>query len=149
MNGSSEAQDMTQTTLLKIHIGRNSYDSKFSLKTWVFTIAHRALIDHWRVGSKDKENLIEAPIDEEAHQLDGLNLEKLFEINDELQKALVKLKPLDRSIVYLYGVEGLSMNEIANIHATTEGSIKVRAHRAFHELRSLLAVLVIFLKVVK
>jgi RNA polymerase sigma factor (sigma-70 family) len=145
MTGSSEVEDMTQTTLLKIHFGRNGFNEELSLKTWVFTIANRALIDHWRVGSKDKDNLQEGEQDVENMAIDIINLADLFEINTVLENALNKLKPFERSIVYLYGVEGLSMAEIAKVHATTEGAIKVRAHRAYQELKGYLVVLLLFL----
>jgi RNA polymerase sigma-70 factor (ECF subfamily) len=145
MAGSQDIADMVQTTLLKVHFGRNSFDEKLSLKTWVFTIANRALIDHWRVGSKDKENLLDIDQeDEEAGQgiesiaHERLSLEEFVGMQKELTEALKKLKPLERSIVYLYGVEEMSMKEIATIHESTEGAMKVRVHRAFAHLRTLL-----------
>jgi RNA polymerase sigma-70 factor (ECF subfamily) len=45
------ADDLTQATLLKIHFARDRYDPALPLKTWVFTIARRTLIDHLRGGA--------------------------------------------------------------------------------------------------
>ena len=62
------------------------------------------------------------------------------ELHGDLNAALETLKPIDRSIVYLYGVEGLSMAEIAASIGITEAAAKLRAHRAYRELRKILVV---------
>jgi RNA polymerase sigma-70 factor (ECF subfamily) len=69
---------------------------------------------------------------------DILTPEQKTLLSSDLNKALAELKPIDRSIVYLYGVEGFSMAEIAQALSLTEGATKLRAHRAYHELRGLL-----------
>jgi RNA polymerase sigma-70 factor (ECF subfamily) len=134
-----EAEDLAQAALLKIHFSRDRYDLKQSLKTWVFTIASRTLIDHWRgfaVESKYQDANPEEAIDLTESLL--LDPERKTEFNHDLNEALKTLKPIDRSIVYLFGVEGFSMSEIAKIHGLTEAAIKVRAHRANHALRAAL-----------
>lgn len=145
MSNHVDIQDMIQTTLLKVHFGRDSFNELLSLKTWVFTIANRALIDHWRSGAKGREHLIDMEEGQENIPQDGLQLDDLFEIHNDLENALDKLKPFDRSIVYLYGVEGMSMSEIAAIHGSTEGAVKVRVHRAIKELKTLLVSLLVLL----
>lgn len=130
---STEADDLTQICLLKLHFSRDRFDASQSLKTWVFTIASRCLIDHWRkLGSRQ-----EGSLDELENEIPEQNLahDLRFEYNEDLEKALSTLKPIDRSIVYLYGVEGLSMQEIAQTVGLSEGAVKVRAHRSYVKLR--------------
>ncbi len=130
---STETDDLTQICLLKIHFSRDRFDALQSLKTWVFTIASRCLIDHWRkLGSRQEGSLdeLEAEIPE-----GNLPHDLRFEYSEDLEKALATLKPTDRSIVYLYGVEGLSMQEVAQTVGLSEGAVKVRAHRSYVKLR--------------
>lgn len=146
-SGHADIEDLLQVVLLKIHFARDRYDMSQSLKTWVFTIASRTLIDHWRGSSNEREHLVD---DEEDSLIDGLpsdllSPEKKVELSENLNKALTTLKPIDRSIVYLYGVEGLSMAEIANTLDLTETATKIRAHRAYKELRTLLGVLAMWI----
>jgi RNA polymerase sigma-70 factor, ECF subfamily len=136
----TDAEDLLQATLLKIHFARDRFDPKQSLKTWVFTIASRSLIDHWR-GSK--ESSFETADEEGASPLDlipseVLTPEEKTRLHTDLNRALESLKPLERSIVYLYGVEEFSMAEIAKTLGLTEGATKLRAHRAYQELRKIL-----------
>ncbi len=66
-----------------------------------------------------------------------------LELTEDINQALLHLKPIDRSIVYLYGVEGFSMAEIAKTLSLTEGAVKLRAHRAYAELRKLLVLMIL------
>jgi RNA polymerase sigma-70 factor, ECF subfamily len=149
MGGSSDAEDLLQATLLKIHFARDRFDVQQSLKTWVFTIASRTLIDHWRGNqSSQNEPLFEETEGDSVGQLlfsDLLNPEQKTQLHGDLNKALATLKPIDRSIVYLYGVEGLSMAEIAEVHSLSEGAVKLRAHRAYQNLRKILGALLLIL----
>lgn len=128
------AEDLCQAALLKIHFARDRFDPGLSLKTWVFTIAGRVLIDHWR-GLREGEELDEAALPEAAADL---GLAERLEAGPDLEKALAVLKPNDRSIVYMSVVEGFSMAEIAQALGGTEGAVKVRAHRAYQQMRKVL-----------
>jgi RNA polymerase sigma-70 factor (ECF subfamily) len=141
MGRGPDAEDLLQATLLKIHFARDRFDRTKSLKTWVFTIASRSLIDHWRGNAQD-DLVFEASIEETDLRLDLapadiLSPEEKTLLHRDLNQALEKLKPMERSIVYLYGVEGLSMAEIGQTLLITEGAAKLRAHRAYQELRKL------------
>ena len=140
-----DADELAQAALLKIHLGRDQFDLSRSLKTWVFTIANRSLIDHWR-GLKtepldktfqpDFEENLNAELASIADP--SIRPDQRFEWNHDLRGALETLKPLDRSIVYLYAVEGFSMSEIAQTMGMTENAAKVRAHRSYHKLKEAL-----------
>jgi len=145
-----DAEDLVQATLLKIHFARDSFDRGQSLKTWVFTIASRTLIDHWRGSAHEIETIrpsTEAPDAEsliDTLPAEFLNPEQKTQLHGDLNRALETLKPIERSIVYLYGVEGLSMAEIAQIHGLSETAVKLRAHRAYSDLRKILGCVIWF-----
>lgn len=127
-----EAEDLTQATLLKLHFARDRFAAGLALKTWVFTIARRSLIDHWRGARPETVDLDEVA---ETTADSTLGPEARAELRDGLDRALGPLKPDDRSIVYLYAVEGFTMAEIAETMGLTEAAVKVRAHRAYVRAR--------------
>ncbi len=128
MSNESDREELIQVTLLKLHFARDRYDRKRSLKTWVFTIANRSLIDHWR-GYKQTEEL-------DIDRYEGSYREDIkFEYSKDLGLALDKLKPIDQSIVYLYVVEEMTMAEIAKALKLTENAVKIRAHRSYAKMR--------------
>jgi len=52
-----------------------------------------------------------------------------------LHDALAKLSPEYREVLILSRFQELKYEEIARILNTSEGAIKVRVHRALHELK--------------
>ena len=142
LNSVADSEDLLQVTLLKIHFARERYDHSQSLKTWVFTIASRSLIDHWR----GKDSQAEALNPESSYEdiaSDTIETALKFELTTDINEALKTLKPTERSIVYLYGVEGFTMAEVAEVLAISEGATKLRAHRAYKDLRKVLTTLTI------
>jgi RNA polymerase sigma-70 factor (ECF subfamily) len=131
----SAAEDLTQAALLKIHVSRDRFDQTRSLKTWVYTVASRLLIDAYR--SPDRT------VSVEEESLEGLAatvppVEGQVVAREQLQGVLEHLKPIDRTIVFLYAIEQLTLAEVAAVVGISEGAAKVRAHRSFLKLRTLL-----------
>jgi RNA polymerase sigma-70 factor (ECF subfamily) len=138
LSSREDALDLTQATLLKVHLARDRFDAAQSLKTWVFTIARRCLIDHWRGADDEIE-----PIADDFDPADSaISLDRRFQLNHDLAKALESLKPIDRMVVYLYGVEEMPMSEVASALGLTESAAKLRAHRSYKLLRPLLGILI-------
>lgn len=128
-----DAEDLAQATLLKMHLARHRYEPGRSLKTWVFTIASRVLIDLWRA-SRTAQALADGPDpDEQACELPS-HAEALA-LSQALARALASLKPIERIIVYLYGVEQMSIGEVAESLGISESAAKARAHRTYTRLR--------------
>ncbi|WP_430541092.1 RNA polymerase sigma factor [Sporosarcina thermotolerans] len=53
----------------------------------------------------------------------------------DLQRALVKLKPHYRSVIILRGLNELSIKETAEALRCSEGKVRVDFHRALQELK--------------
>jgi RNA polymerase sigma-70 factor (ECF subfamily) len=122
----ADQEDLAQDTLLKIHLNRDSFDATRSLKTWVYVIAHRNLIDQWRQQhdfSTDGQDALMEIVDSSAHFGD------VIEIRQHLEKILSDLKPFDRNLVYLYGWEELSTKELSEVTGLSETAVKVKIHR--------------------
>jgi RNA polymerase sigma-70 factor (ECF subfamily) len=62
------------------------------------------------------------------------------EIQELLRRALDQLKPIDKSVIVLSDVEGMSDKEIAVTLGLTLSAVKTRLHRARLFLRGKLAV---------
>lgn len=55
------AQDLLQTSFLKLHEKRDYYDPKFKFMPWFFTIVQNTLRDHFRSQKRKSEFLMEQP----------------------------------------------------------------------------------------
>jgi len=142
MKNAAVAEDLLQTTFLKLHGARGSWRRGERLRPWLFAIAARARID-WlrrqgrREETEDDEEFREAP--DPADPADGF-LER--ERGERVRTALDSLGEAQRTVVHLHRFEGLSFAEIGRALGISEGAAKLRAFRAYAQLRALLADLV-------
>lgn len=138
------ADDLLQQTFLKIHRARGAYVKGADPLPWIFSIAHRTFIDAVR---KDRRAIVNVGSDEELPEIradiggvaDGAREEAADpEAVKGALDALAALPESQREAVVLTKLEGKSVAEAAQIAGTTVGAMKVRAHRGYEALRSLL-----------
>jgi RNA polymerase sigma-70 factor, ECF subfamily len=139
------ADDLLQQTFLKVHRARATYVVGADPVPWIYSIAHRTFLDEAR---KQKRAVVRVADDDalpdEAADLTGSTPERRDEarVDPELVAqtlaALAELPPPQREAVVLTKLDGKSVAEAAQIAGTTVGAMKVRAHRGYERLRSLL-----------
>jgi RNA polymerase sigma-70 factor, ECF subfamily len=132
------SMDIVQETFINAarYIGGLREDAKFG--SWLFSIAHRKCIQHWR-----KHRPEQVPIEEDDdHYTDGdagpLELLVRKEQEAEFMKALEQLAMPHRAVIVLHFVEDFSLEEIAAITETPLGTVKSRLHYARKALRNLM-----------
>jgi RNA polymerase sigma-70 factor, ECF subfamily len=129
----TDAEDMLQDAWLRIHRVRHTYRLGEPLLPWVYAIARRVRVDHYRkrqrIASRETpaDMLPELRVPEkEPNRL--LSFEELVASLPESQcEVLVMLK-----------VNDLSIEEVARAMSSTVGAVKQKAHRAYEHLRKLL-----------
>lgn len=139
-NDEAVAQDLLQTTLLKIHRSRGEFRSELSLRPWVFAIAARVRLDEYRKRRRlaeelDEEKLAQAddsqpePADAAATDIDASDRAA------HVRAALASLPESQRVIIHLHRYEGMTFTEIAATLGTSAGAVKLRAFRGYERLR--------------
>ena len=118
----SDAEDVTANVFVKVYANLEHFDEqRASLSTWIYTITHNTVIDHW----KRQES---APLSLEEH-LEYLSEDAAPEMDDTLQalsEALEKLTPVQRDVVILHYYYGLQHSEIARkLHLTPANTRKI------------------------
>ncbi len=138
------ADDLLQQTFLKVHRARGAYVRGADPLPWMYSIAHRTFIDAVR---RDKRAVVRVSADDElpevradiggAQEGTRQSVADPEEVKSALD-ALASLPEQQREAVVLTKLEGKSVAEAADIAGTTVGAMKVRAHRGYEALRSLL-----------
>ena len=137
----ARAEDLVQQTFLQIHRARGRFIPGAEVTPWAFAIARRLLIDGLRRGkrevlSKDGSNEgADASVSAEPAADD---LVQARELGVRIQVALRKLPEGQRVAFELVKQEGLSLAEAAQVLGTTVAAVKLRAHRAYEALRTVL-----------
>ncbi len=137
------AEDLMQNTFLKLHGARVRWRRGERLRPWVFTIAARVRVD-WmrRQGRATEEAADEETLSDPERPADpGAGL-LTRERSERVRTALDSLSELQRVVVHLHRFEGLGFAEIGRVLGISEGAAKLRAFRAYEQLRKLLVDLV-------
>jgi RNA polymerase sigma-70 factor (ECF subfamily) len=128
------AEEVVQDTFVRAFSSLESFRGESSLRTWLFTIARRLVVDRRRVIRRRREvgNLDDVDAASEYTALDGLIAS---EAGQKVWAAVGKLSPTQREVFLLRVNEGLSYKEIAEVAGTTEGAARVHYHNALRTVK--------------
>jgi len=136
------AEDLLQTTFLKLHAARGRWRRGEPLRPWAFTIAARVRIDWLRRHGRAEAELDEGVADTREPREDPGDAVAAHERSARVHEALDALPEPQRAVVHLHRFEGMSFAEIGRVLGISEGAARVRAFRAYAALRTLLTDLV-------
>lgn len=125
------ADDLLQETWLRIHEVRHTYRPGEPVLPWLYAIARNIRVDQYRKARRleIREQQVERlPEVAEVERDRGIDLEAL----------LTSLPESQREVVVMLKIAGLSLEEVARATASSVGSVKQKAHRAYEKLRELL-----------
>jgi RNA polymerase sigma factor (sigma-70 family) len=132
------AEDVLQTTFVSVVRARGRYQPGTNVRGWLYAIAANAARDALR---RARVRAVEQPSDASAsaNWSDDARGEPADPaLRAALAAALEALPADQREAVVLHKLEGLSFPEIAEILQISAGAAKVRAHRGYERLRTLL-----------
>lgn len=144
----ASADELHQDLWLKVIGARERYQAQAKFSTWLYTLARRRMIDHWRARDgkslaslEDAEILVEAE-DSFAELRDGsddpLGASIDFQARQRLVAALADVPTLQRDAFLLHVEGGLSLEEIAGLMAASVETVKSRLRYAYRRLRAAL-----------
>lgn len=132
--GQEEAQELLQQTFLIVWRSRLDYDPSRPFRPWLTTIALNLKRDRLRRARRSPLVAGAAEV-ERASRPPGQ--ERLVRAR-ELREAVARLPEGRRAVVELHWLAGLSMAEVGEALGTSTGAVKVRAHKAYAQLRAML-----------
>jgi len=144
----TQAEDVTQETFLRLIKGADAYQRQAKFTTWLYTIARNLCVDAARRGKHRKAASLDAPIDDDtgASLLDlvpdgGPAVDRQApgrELALRLRQAIESLPDEQREIFLLREMADLQFNEIAAVVGCPENTVKSRMRYALEKLREAL-----------
>ncbi|MBO2009833.1 RNA polymerase sigma factor [Siccationidurans soli] len=140
MLGGSRAasEDLVQNVFYRMLKYRHTYSADGEFRTWMYHLARNVLADHVK---KNRHAAYHTDVANVADYLGGGHLadEGLEQAQDVLvlHQALARLSPENREVLVLSRFQEMKYGEIAQVLDTTEGAVRVRAHRALKELKTI------------
>jgi len=134
----TDVEEVVQDTFVRAFGSFEAFRGESSLRTWLFTIATRLLLDRRRA---ERRQPVLSPVGErdavtEYDALDGL---VASEAEVRVQAAMARLTPMQRDVFRLRIGEGASYRDIAGLVGTTEGAARVHYHNAMRAVKEYLS----------
>ena len=129
LKSQADADDVTQTVLLRLYETEKVFDNEDHLKHWLGRVTLNECKKHWRSPwnrTEEYENYVSTLVFDEPQYND------LFE-------AIMGLDTKYRIVIYLYYYEGYSIEEIAGLLRLPRGTVGTRLKRAREQLKQKLS----------
>lgn len=134
------AEDLAQDAFLYMLVNKKEYDFKYTLKTYLYTIARSRAINYIKKESRivkfDEDYSFNYELDKEQYNIEDIIITK--EKYNMLYKNLNKLKKEYQIAIYLSNFKNFSYKEISLILQKTIPQTKMLIHRARKKLRKIL-----------
>src|SRR3954463_12293221 len=105
-------EELVQDTFVRAFASLDSFRGESSLRTWLFTIERRLLLDRRR-SEKRRRETIGVEEHEAGTEFDALDGVVAAETERRVREAVERLTPTQREVFTLRVTEGLSYREIA------------------------------------
>ena len=137
----TEADDVLQTSYLKVLDGRAAFDGRSSFRTWLFAVIRRTAAEHRRRGLLRRFWPLRAALDGAGEPADpapdpAAALGRA-ETNGRLREALAALPRRQRELLHLVFYQELSISEAAGVLGVSVGSARTHYERGKRRLREL------------
>jgi RNA polymerase sigma-70 factor (ECF subfamily) len=127
-----ESEEVSQDTFIKAYKNLNKFKGESKFSTWLYRIAYHTSLDQIK---KNKNNNATFEIHEVTLNqiqsaddiLQGIERKERAKIMDE---CLLRLPEEERSILWMFYYDELSLKEIVEVTLLSEANVKVKLHRA-------------------
>lgn len=140
LRNEAEAEDAAQETAIKVYRNLHNFRGDSQFRTWVLSIARNEGLGRLRKDESRREDSLEALTDDQSGDYTPAFLTSWREVPTEalerkelseiLRKAVDGLPAIYRNVLLLRDIEEMDVKETAAALGITEGSVKVRLHRA-------------------
>lgn len=143
-------EETTQEAFVRTYQSLPTFKGTGDFSQWLSSIAVRTCYDYWRKAYRSREVPMSALTEKHPHWLEQVISEASEESRDELGAqrearkilswALGKLSAENRMVLELVYLEGLSVQEAAELLGWSKANVKVRSFRARMKLEKLLRI---------
>lgn len=138
----TDAEDVLQTTYLKVVSGRARFGGRSEFRTWLFGVIRQTAREHIRRARSHRERA--QMLEQELAGGDRAVVRpddpaERSEVCRELKEALAALPPKQREVLHLVFYQDLTVREAADVMEVSLGTARVHYDRGKKKLKALLS----------
>jgi len=138
------ADDLLQEVFIRVIKKLSGYGEQEKFSAWLFTVAHHAAMDHFRSGSRRREDSLDAAGEDRLPLSDTLaspepgpdGILEGVERSGAIQAVFDRLSSEQREVFLMRHYSGLPFKEIADILGVPIGTVLARMSRAMAKMRA-------------
>lgn len=130
------ADDIVQEAFVKVHTSLRTFRGESAFGTWLHRIVVNMALTHKRRALTRREEMHDESYLHNAGNHDPLHMK---ERQAHIERALHELPTLQRAVVILRHLNGLSTRQVSEILNCSEGTVKTHLFRGLKNLRGRLA----------
>lgn len=141
----ADAEDVLQTTYLKVVSGRARYGGRSTFRTWLFGVIRLTALEHSKRMRSQRERVrlmaaeVAVSVPVTAHAEEAAAAVEAQELARTLEAALAELPERQREVLHLVFYQDLTVREAAQVMRVSVGAARVHYDRAKKRLRALLS----------
>jgi RNA polymerase sigma-70 factor (ECF subfamily) len=128
-----EAEDAAQEAFVRAFKNLGDFDRGRSFRPWLYAIAVHGCLDRLKKSRLERRFRHDPALSPASGSAAGA--ERRIENSEVLDPLLGRLRPKERSALFLSVVEGYTSAEVASVLGCSEGSARVRIHVAKRKIR--------------
>ena len=138
VNDHEEAQDITQESFVRIHRSLHRFRGEAQFGTWMYRIVMNQALN--MVQRKKTKARVEVALTDHMNAISSSyeHTDEHPEMQMHVERALHNLPTLQRVVVILRHLNGLSTRQVSTILQCSEGTVKTHLHRGLKKMRVML-----------
>jgi RNA polymerase sigma-70 factor, ECF subfamily len=132
------AEEVAQEAFVRVHRGLSAYRGEAEFATWLYRIVTNLALNRLRATRRrgEREVYAHADILEHAAYRESTDI---LDQGEHIERALHELPTMQRAVVILRHVDGLSTRQVSSILGCSEGTVKTHLFRGLKAMRKKLS----------
>lgn len=130
------AEDIVQEVFVKVYSALASFRGEAELGTWIYRITTNLSLNHVKQHKRKAERSIDVMDAAATHLASHDNHTEESDRRLHIERALHELPTLQRAVVILRHLDGLSTRQVSQILKCSEGTVKTHLFRGLKKMRN-------------
>lgn len=138
VNDHDDAEDIAQEAFVKVFHSLASFREEAEFSTWLYRIVTNTSLDRLKQRKRKSNRQVHI---EDPQMVEAMNHpDEIYDLDMRMhiERALHELPTLQRAVVILRHIDGLSTKKVSEILKCSEGTVKTHLHRGLKKMRGLL-----------
>lgn len=138
VNNHDDAEDISQEAFLRVHRSLRSFRGDAAFTTWLYRIIVNLSMNFLNHHKKKTQREVQHTEIMDTIPDNNPAIAHSLDVQIPIEHALRRLTTLQRTVVTLRHLDGLSTKEVSAIMRCSEGTVKTHLHRGLRKMRTAL-----------